>query len=68
MSNLRTPDARKVSEHHPLLTHSRMGGRSRCKCGWDSGLLRSQSRLTDMRKVVSLLWADHVKETLKENS
>lgn len=66
--NLRTPDATKVSKHHPNLTHSRMGGRARCMCGWDSGLLQSQSRTTDMRKVVSLLWADHFRNEIKDNA
>jgi len=64
MSNLRTDLARKVSDHHPRLTNSRMGGRASCMCGWDTGLLRSTSRDTDMRKVVSKLWAEHVKESV----
>lgn len=65
MSNLRSEAATKVSEHHPNLTHSRMGGRARCMCGWDTGLLRSMSKDTNMRTVVSRLWADHVREEIR---
>ena len=60
MSDLRSDEARRISEHHPTLMTARRSAWATCRCGWRSMLLN----VTRGRGAAAAaqVWADHVAE------